>query len=95
MRLPMLAEPSRTRRAALSLGAAWVAVAALVSAPPARANDFTDQACKLPFMDNLCRGVDTVTDTVDFVKDPLGYIARVLTKSVSSSLDSMTQDLNH
>ncbi|MFF2619742.1 hypothetical protein [Kitasatospora sp. NPDC058046] len=91
----MSADRSGARRAALSLATAWLVVLALVSAPPARANDFTDQACKLPFMDNLCRGVDTVTDTVDFAKDPLGYVARVLTKSVSSSLNSMTQDLNH
>ncbi|MFE7528082.1 hypothetical protein ACFU7Y_20540 [Kitasatospora sp. NPDC057542] len=91
----MSADRSRARRAAMSLAAAWVAAVALVSAPPARANDFTDQACKLPFMDTVCGGVAAVTDTVEFVTDPLGYVARVLTKSVTSSLNSMTQDLKH
>ncbi|MEU9127825.1 hypothetical protein AB0D08_06875 [Kitasatospora sp. NPDC048540] len=86
------------RRGALALGLTWIATIAVITPPPARADSVSDALCKVPFADVVCSAVEKVqgaNEFVDFAKDPLGYVARSLSNSVVSSMNSLTEDLTH
>lgn len=70
----------------------------LLAVQPAKANDVSDFLCNVPFADQVCTAVDLAKKAdkaVDFVSDPLGYLARAITNSVSSSTSALVKEVAH
>ncbi|WP_252395966.1 hypothetical protein [Streptantibioticus parmotrematis] len=60
----------------------------------ARANGFSDWSCKnIPFADTICHTVESTNRAIDFVSDPLGYIAQFFNNAVTSLFTQMVKAL--
>ncbi|MCM2388774.1 hypothetical protein [Streptomyces albipurpureus] len=60
----------------------------------AEANDFSDWTCKnVPFADKVCGVVESTNKAVDFMSDPLGYIAQFFNNAVTSLFTQMIKAL--
>ncbi|MGW6454750.1 hypothetical protein ACWF94_02280 [Streptomyces sp. NPDC055078] len=60
----------------------------------AEANGFSDWTCKnVPFADKVCGVVESTNKAVDFMSDPLGYIAQFFNNAVTSLFTQMIKAL--
>jgi hypothetical protein len=61
---------------------------------PAQANGFSDWSChNIPFADKVCKTVESTNKAVDFMSDPLGYIAQFFNNAVTSLFTQMIKAL--
>lgn len=66
----------------------------LFAARQAHANEFSDWSCKnIPFADKICHTVEATNKAVDFMSDPLGYIAQFFNNAVTSLFTQMIKAL--
>lgn len=66
----------------------------LLAARQAHANEFSDWSCKnIPFADKICHTVEATNKAVDFMSDPLGYIAQFFNNAVTSLFTQMIKGL--
>lgn len=60
----------------------------------AQANGFSDWSChNVPFADKVCKTVESTNKAVDFMSDPLGYIAQFFNNAVTSLFTQMIKAL--
>lgn len=61
---------------------------------PAQANGFSDWSChNIPFADKVCKTVEATNKGIDFMSDPLGYIAQFFNNAVTSLFTQMVKAL--
>ncbi|MFC1435345.1 hypothetical protein ACEZDB_32365 [Streptacidiphilus sp. N1-3] len=90
----MSAEAISRLAARLRLVVVMSVVLQLFFAGRARANGVSDWTCThIPFADKVCSVVEDTNKTVDFVKDPLGYIAQFFNNAVTTILGEMIKAL--
>ncbi|WP_445517313.1 hypothetical protein [Streptomyces sp. NEAU-174] len=69
-------------------------ISVLLAPGEAQANDFSDWSCKnIPFADKVCGVVEKTNEAIDFVSDPLGYIAQFFNNAVTSLFTQMMKAL--
>lgn len=60
----------------------------------AKANGFSDWSChNIPFADKVCKTVQATNKGIDFMSDPLGYIAQFFNNAVTSLFTQMIKAL--
>ncbi|MDX3423730.1 MULTISPECIES: hypothetical protein [unclassified Streptomyces] len=65
-------------------------ISVMLAPSQAEANDFSDWSCKnIPFADKVCNVVEKTNQAIDFVSDPLGYIAQFFNNAVTSLFTQM------
>ncbi|WP_143120694.1 hypothetical protein [Actinacidiphila alni] len=61
---------------------------------PAQANGFSDWSCShIPFADKVCATVEATNKGVDFLSDPMGYIAQFVNNAVTSLFTELIKAL--
>jgi len=95
MRLRMRVETAqRARNRLLLLVGLTTTFQVMLGAQQARANDFSDWSCKnIPFADKICTTVEATNKAVDFMSDPMGYIAQYFNNAVTSLFTQMIKAL--
>lgn len=96
MRLRMSAETMQRLRTRLLLitGLTTTFQVFFAVGQQAHANEFSDWSCKhIPFADKICHTVEATNKAIDFMSDPLGYIAQFFNNAVTSLFTQMIKAL--
>ncbi len=96
MRLRMSAETMQRLRTRLLLitGLTTTFQVFFAVGQQAHANAFSDWSCKhIPFADKICHTVEATNKAIDFMSDPLGYIAQFFNNAVTSLFTQMIKAL--
>lgn len=96
MRLRISADSLERFRARLLWIVALTTTAQVLSGyqQKAQANDFSDWSCNnIPFADKVCKTVESTNKAIDFMGDPMGYIAQFFNNAVTSLFTQMIKAL--